>query len=437
MEPPLEYAGALPSGRLVRTRRGIVPWLSLGGTVLIWIIPFGMLVGVLSICSGIVLAPVLAALMVYLGYRAVMDARRRNGQIIVDYFDLAVRLNLPLVPFLRAAERSETGARARQIMKVRLRLESGESLADALADARDVPDEVIGRLLAAEAIGQVRPALAQSVREARRAADEAVDTPDRALLPIYVVFMLFATSTLITGLMIFVVPKFREIFRDFRTTLPPLTEFVIGVSNFVADDWGIVTALVILAILGLALLLLSVCATRVFLPAMPLPDFRRWLAWMAWRLPIAHTLQRDRGMAETCALLAAATRAGSSLPAALVHAGSLPVNRAFRIQLEHFRQRLLAGDTPADAADTAGLPQLMSGLLAPTSTQAPDCELFNFLERYYRNRFSRTHALLRSALGPILVLTIGTLVGTTVVSLFLPLVKLIGTVAGAGDGGAL
>jgi type IV pilus assembly protein PilC len=434
MEPQLAQGrNVLSGGRWrERGREGATPWLIFGGSVFIWILPFVVLTGILMVFGGIVGAPLLAALVVYLAYRFVLDARRRSGMVIVGYVDLAVRLNLPLVPFLRAAERSESGSRAAQIARIRTRLEAGEPLADALADARDIPDEVIARVDSADSVGQVRSALRRSTEEDRRAADELAQTPDEALYRIYLVGVIFMMFALTTFMMVFIVPKFKEIFRDFKTTLPPLTEAIIRVSSLLTGDMGPVTVLILVLLAGLALLFLSYCATRMFMPWFPMPNFRRMIDWAAWRLPIAHSFQSDDAMAETCGLLAAATRAGIPLPAALAQAVKLPVNAAFRARLEDFRRLLVAGRNPAEAADAAGLPNLMSGLLAPTSAREPDPELFSFLERYYRNRFSRARMALRGAAVPVAVLLLGTLEGTVVVGMFLPLVKLIQSVMPEG-----
>ncbi len=435
MEPQLSYTPTLTFRHGLRSREGVIPWLVFGGSVFIWVIPFAVLTGILTIFSGIFGAPVMAAAIVYLGYRFVMDARRRSGMVIVGYLDLAVRLNLPLAPFLRAAERSEFGSRAAQIARVRSSVEAGEPLARALAEARDVPDEVIARLESAESMGQIRAALRTSTEADRRTAGDMTEVFDESLIRVYLVFVLFSLFAMTTFLMIFVVPKFKEIFKDFKTTLPHLTEFIVRISSVMTDDMGPVTALIIIGLLGVALLFISFGATRVLLPWLPVPDFRRRIEWVAWRLPIARTFQRDRAMAETCALLSAATRAGISLPEAAAHAVTLPVNAAFRDQLQRFHGFLVAGRTPAEAADAAGLPHLMSGLLAPTSHRAPDAELFTFLERYYRNRFSRAKMALRGALVPVVVLVLGTMVGTVVVAMFLPLVKLIRSVM--PDGGVM
>ena len=45
---------------------------------------------------------------------------------------------------------------------------------------------------------------------------------------------------IVTGIMIFVVPKFKEIFKDFGTKLPDLTEVLIAVSRWVAVYWYLI-----------------------------------------------------------------------------------------------------------------------------------------------------------------------------------------------------
>jgi len=45
---------------------------------------------------------------------------------------------------------------------------------------------------------------------------------------------------IVTGIMIFVVPKFKEIFKDFKTSLPALTELLLTTSDFVASWLGLI-----------------------------------------------------------------------------------------------------------------------------------------------------------------------------------------------------
>jgi type II secretory pathway component PulF len=70
------------------------------------------------------------------------------------------------------------------------------------------------------------------------------------------------------------------------------------------------------------------------------------------------------------------------------------------------------------------MPALVSGMLATIhGPEAPD--VFRFLARYYRTRFSRTAALLRGATVPAIVFLFALLVGCIAMAMFLPMNNLI------------
>src|SRR4051812_5129346 len=93
--------------------RGIKPWLTLLWTPLCWLVPFLIISvaasllfpGYLKYSAG----PFGALFIVYAWQRFVMQRRRRNGLMALEYVEMAVRMNLPLAVFLDAAERSEAG----------------------------------------------------------------------------------------------------------------------------------------------------------------------------------------------------------------------------------------------------------------------------------------------------------------------------------------
>ena len=112
----------------------------------IWFLPaavlsvlVGVFTGLVWMPMGMAFAPFATLVLLYLVARARDEARARNGKAILGYLDMAVRMNLPLPPFLGAAENSETGARRAQLKKLRERLEMGYPVASALGVVRDVP----------------------------------------------------------------------------------------------------------------------------------------------------------------------------------------------------------------------------------------------------------------------------------------------------------
>ena len=59
---------------------------------------------------------------------------------------------------------------------------------------------------------------------------------------IYPVILLFLTFSMVTFMMIFIIPRITESFADTGTALPALTQFVIHISDFFRYDWHILLA---------------------------------------------------------------------------------------------------------------------------------------------------------------------------------------------------
>ena len=68
---------------------------------------------------------------------------------------------------------------------------------------------------------------------------------------------------------------------------------------------------------------------------------------------------------------------------------------------------------------------------------APLADVFGFLARYYRGRFSAAVVVVRAAVEPLTILLLGLLVGGFIYSIFRAMVALIQGVLGAPPGGTL
>ena len=391
----------------------------------------------LPLWVGWFLLPCGILLFMYSIHRASSAARKRNGELIVGHLETAVRLNLPLSPFLLAAERSEKGRPREQLRLLRTLLESGMPVWAALWKVPDMPEDVAARVAAFEPIGQLRLALGTTVQRQRsQEADQAWDsrTP---VYRFYGAFLILALVVLIAWFMIRILPMFREIFKDQKTALPWITELFFFSGGGLGNGY-LPILLIVAVVMGAAIA--AVAARMFFFPLRRVPLLDHASEWLAWRIPVVQGLQRDRDMSELCGLLSVAMRNGVPFPAALLRAAALPLNLNFRRSLTIFREELERGAAPADAAQKARLPKLLVGMLAPLNLaklQSPGAEMFEFLARYYRLRFSRTLMTLRAAGEPLLVLFLGSIVMVFVVAVMKPLADLIAHMSRLGPGGGL
>ena len=356
--------------------------------------------------------------------------RRGRAVAALNYVEQAVRLNLPLPPMLEAAEQGETGRLGTKLRKLRQKLEDGAAIGAAMDQTLPgLPARAIGLIAAAERNGSLAATLGRLVRELRR-KPQAHGDPSRAiLLRWYPLVLLLGLSSTLGMFAVFVMPKYEQIFRDFDVNLPKITIYTTHVWGWVGPPLGLLMVAVALVLSGqmLAEALAPRSAWRDRGPQAG--PAQLLLDWVGWWLPLSRSVVRSRGLADVCHVLADAAAAGRPADAALHDAARLRINTVLRRQVTHWASQIVAGVPLAEAARRAGMPPLVSGMLAPVSTpgkgSADVQEVFAFLARYYDGRFSRSAALLEGAAVPAMVMLFGFFVASAALGLMLPMMELI------------
>ena len=301
-------------------------------------------------------------------------------------------------------------------------LTSGFAVHAALVEALpEMPEEISRTLAAAEPLGQMERALARVLK--RKRPGRQVEVEERAsfyrFYPIGLTLMILLVATF---LMLFVMPKVREIVKDYRIPTPWTTNVMLQVSSLLTEHAWI---LLVAALLALAIYWpMSLYLHRIILPGWRLPAVGGVLELVKWWIPGLRGIERDQSMAQTAEFLEEALRAGVPLTRALERSLLLPTNAYLRKRLRRWMDDLEAGQPAGEAARNAGLPELLAGLLAPGQDDAALADMFGFLARYYRQRFSRGLVLLRAALEPAVVILFGVLVFGVALSVLQPIIAI-------------
>src|SRR5437762_1781620 len=203
-------------------------------------------------------------------------ARRRRAASVLNYLEQAVRLNLPLPRMVRAIGEGETGRFARDMSHAQQALEEGAPLATVLDAVPQIPGRVIALVAGAEREGRLPQVLARLVQQ-RQAAVQRTMTYTSFYRLYYPPALALSLITITWMLMVFVMPKFQQIFKDFRTPLPRVTQITLDFAR-ASGPW---VALVLLLLL--VSLIFSTFASRWLGVGYGLVESP--LAWIANRLP--------------------------------------------------------------------------------------------------------------------------------------------------------
>lgn len=216
----------------------------------------------------------------------------------------------------------------------------------------------------------------------------------------------------VTALMMFVVPKVVEQFETVGQQLPLLTRIVIGVSSLLVHWWWAML---------LAVGVVGVVGWRA------LQDPKARLRFDAWllRWPLVGRLIRDLHAARMARTLA--TMVSSRLP--LLEGVELTTgtihNRALRAASEQIVEAIRGGGSLSAALRRAGVfPPLLVYLAASGEASG---RLDTMLERaadYLEREFDSFTAAALSMLEPAIIVVMGALVATIVLSILLPILQL-------------
>ena len=421
----LDYANAGKRGWASRGQRARGPVgeavyqvaMAIGWAGIAWL-AVAIALGVMYAVAGAVL--VLPGVLTFVLFAALLASgaralRRRRAAAVLGYLDQAVRLNQPFDRLLAAAARGETGRLQRRLQDLYLAISGGMTLVDAVAAAvPEVPARTLGRLAYAESTGR----LASALRRLGRGGDagDAQRSEDHAFAVWYPPLVLMVVAGVVAVLSLFVMPKFQQIFADFRVPLPQLTLWLIDALN-----WALVLAIVMVAVV-------LVGAGGRLREAVE-GERRSWLLQrgrdpLLWRLPVVGQPHRDRNHADLCDALADAVEQGFPLAVALDRAQRLDLNGVLLQRTSVWFGGLTQGLDAGEAARAARMPPLLTGMLT-TATGADAAAALRFAARFYAARSAARRAVLASAYVPLVTLALGLIVGLVAVSLFLPIRDLI------------
>jgi len=324
----------------------------------------------------------------------------------------------PLEESLRTITRQSEQEGVRAIVgTVHAGVVEGRRLADAMArEPRSFPPLYRAMVAAGESSGTL-PAILDRLAALLERQAEIRGKLITALA--YPTILAVVALGVVAALMIFVVPQVVEQFDTVGQALPLLTRVVIWVSALLAGWWW-------------AMLLAAGLSALGFWQALRQPPIR--LAFDGWllRLPLVGRLIRNlhaARMARTLGTMVASRLPlleGLQLTAGTVH------NRRLRAASDEIVEAIRGGGGLSAAMRRAGVfPPLLTYLAASGEAAGRLDEMLERAADYLEREFDRFTATALSLLEPAIIVVMGGIVATIVLSILLPILQL-NTLAGGG-----
>ena len=223
----------------------------------------------------------------------------RDIVIFTRQFATMINSGLPLVQSLDIlAEQTENASLRKVIQEVLYDVESGHTLADAMAKHPKVYTELFTNMVAAGEAGGILDTILLRLATFLEKNDALVRKIKGAMVYPAVIFAVAGGAICI--LLIFVIPTFQTMFASAGIPLPLPTRIVIGMSSFLKSFWWLVIA----AIVGAGFALRATAAN---------PQGRLMLDRIMLNLPILGDLQRKAAVARFTRTLGTLVSSGVSI----------------------------------------------------------------------------------------------------------------------------
>jgi len=224
-------------------------------------------------------------------------------------------------------------------------------------------------------------------------------------------FMILVAMGAISFMFVVVVPKITDIFKQMKQELPPLTETVIAIGDFMGAHFQMM-AFIFLAIVGIfAYLMKSV------------PPFKYAVDTLVLRVPLFGSIIQKSELGRFAYMNALLMRSGVPMVQGINLSSQILKNTVISTILQRAAKKVVEGSklSSALASDEkiVGIAFIQSIALGEETSNVPDV-MSNLAELYFEDNKDKIGILL-SLMEPMLMLFVGGVIGAIVISMLLPI----------------
>jgi type IV pilus assembly protein PilC len=325
-----------------------------------------------------------------------------------------VDAGLPLLRGLRVLLRqTRTPALREALEAMGQSVESGSTFSEALAQHPRIFDNLYVNMVRAGEAGGVLEVVLTRLAEFMEKAERIKNKVKSAM--IYPTVVLIAAVGILTFLLTKIIPKFEEIFKDLLEgkSLPGITQFVIAASHGMSKNLPMV-ALIVGAIVGAITLWKRTQTGRYALDRFKLS------------LPVFGTLIRRSAIARLTRTLGTLLSSGVPVLQALTIVRDTSGNAVIARAIQHVHDSVKEGESMTAPMEASKVfpPMVISMVEVGEETGAlPD--MLIRIANTFDDEVDNAVAGLTSIIEPIMIIFLAVIVGTIVIAMFLPLVKII------------
>ena len=354
----------------------------------------------------------------YLDYEPDTKLKVSQDDLLVFFRQMAVMLKsgVALSQALELlAENMNNKKFGANIFDISKKLGSGEELSSSLNSYPRIFSPIMIGLIEAGEAGGILSGVLERLALLIEAQNKIKGQITGAL--IYPIAILLLAISVSLGLLIFIVPKFETMFSSMGADLPGLTAFMLSLSRLVTT-WTFAIGAPFILFIGVYLFNISYST----------PSGRLFFDKLILKIPLFGNLILKSEIAQFSDTLSTLINSGIPIVEAMERCIKASSNEAIRSSLRRSISLVTQGQELSTSLETAKvIPKLLISMIRIGEETGALSFMLENIANFYKREVEEAVTILTKAMEPMVIFVVAAIVGTIVISLYLPMFDLIKT----------
>jgi type IV pilus assembly protein PilC len=341
----------------------------------------------------------------------------KDLQIFTRQFSTLINAGIPVVDALKLlGEGKRNPALKDAANKVRSSIESGKRLGDAMGSLPKIFDRFFVNMVRAGEEAGILDGILLRLSTYMEKSEKLKKQVTGALF--YPAAIMVVAVLVITGILVFVIPKFQDLYKGAGKELPAITQMVVGLSQLLINRWYLVLAAFILVPWGLVMYA-KTAEGKI--------TFDRILI----RLPLFGELIQKSSVARLSRTLSTLLSSGVGVMEALDIAAKTAGNSVIEEALLRSKESVMSGrPLAAPLSREPMIPDMVSQMITIGEQSGTLDVMLGKIADFYEDDVENAVKALTSMIEPLLMVFLGGAIAILVLAMYLPIFDMANVVTG-------
>ncbi|MBP9761201.1 MAG: type II secretion system F family protein [Candidatus Magasanikbacteria bacterium] len=333
----------------------------------------------------------------------------------IEHLRTMVHAGISLVEALSILEKELENKKLRLLVgKIKTEVEQGTQLSEALETYEEVfPHTYIKMVAAGELSGKLEESLLQIETQMKK-THELTSTIRGAM--IYPSVILTAMLGVGVFMVIFVLPKLTELFKEFDAELPLATKILIGITDFLSNP--IYLTAIIITVIGFIFLFITLLKKQI--------GFQRAVHRMNLHIPIFGGVIKQINLARFSLTLSSLLKSAIPITEAISITAETCTNVLYKEALLGATNKIQSGIPLSEILTESPklFPPIVTEMVMVGERSGEVDQLLSELSDFYGTAVDKTMKNFTTIIEPVIILTLGLAVGGMAVAVIMPMYSL-------------